>query len=74
MLYEVITVEIISKKINKPIDLVATTSWSETLNSFKNKKCDIIPIVTQINNRTKIMNFTKPYIKNSLVVATRSEP
>ncbi len=66
-------VEIISKKINKPIDLVATTSWSETLNSFKNKKCDIIPIVTQTNNRTKIMNFTKPYIKNSLVVATRSE-
>ncbi len=66
-------VKIVSQKINKPILLVPTTSWMQTMNSFLNKKCDIIPVASKTPSRLKTMNFTNPYIKKSLVVATRED-
>ncbi len=65
--------KIISNKINKPINLIQTISWPETVEKFLDKKCEILPVASSTPNRLKIMNFTKPYIKKSLVVATKED-
>ena len=66
-------IKIISKKIDKPIVLIPTTSWSQTIKNFKDKKCDILPLAVKTPSRQKIMNFTKPFITNSLVVVTKED-
>lgn len=65
--------KIVSDKLNKSIDLVPTTSWAQTIERFLDKKCDILPVASSTPNRQKIMNFTQPYIKKSLVVATKQD-
>jgi polar amino acid transport system substrate-binding protein len=66
-------IEIVSSKINKPIDLVPTSSWADTMKNFKDKNCDILPIASNTPSRQKYMQFTKPYITKSLVIATKED-
>ncbi len=64
-------IKIISKTIDKPIILVPTTSWTESLEYFDSKKCDVLPLVINTPRRQLHMNLTKPYIRESVVVATK---
>lgn len=66
-------IQIVSKKINKKIVLVPTSSWTQSLENIKNKKCDILPIAMSTQNRQKYMNFTTPYLSETLVVATKHD-
>lgn len=66
-------IKLISQKIDKTIVLVPTKTWAESLNAIKNKECDIFPMATNTPNRRIYLNFTKPYILDSLVVATKTE-
>ena len=62
-------VDIIKSKLNVPITLVQTKSWSESLSKAKERVCDIIPLIVKTDNRDKYLNFTSPYIKLPLVMA-----
>ena len=62
-------VDIIESKLNVPITLVQTKSWSESLSKAKERVCDIIPLIVKTDNRDKYLNFTSPYIKLLLVMA-----
>ena len=64
-------INLISKRIDKPITLVSTKTWSKSIENIKTKKCDILPMATNTPNRQEYMNFTKPYINESLVIATK---
>ncbi|MCW3788896.1 transporter substrate-binding domain-containing protein [Plebeiibacterium sediminum] len=66
-------VQMISKIINKPIELVSTESWTQTLENLKNRQCDIIPLVGYSEKRSEFMNFTKPYIFETLVITTKND-
>ena len=66
-------IQLISKTIDKSIILIPTKTWNETLLNIKDKKCDILPMATITPSREKYMNFTKPYINDSLVIATKTE-
>ncbi len=63
----------ISTLIKIPIHLVATETWSESLALFKDRQCDILPLVTSSPTRASFMNFTKPYFIDPLVVATLND-
>jgi len=64
-------INLISKRIDKPITLVSTKTWSKSIENIKTKKCDILPMAINTTNRQKYMNFTKPYSREALVIATK---
>ena len=65
--------KIISKKLNIPIEVLPTHSWSDSLEKAKKRECDIFAIVTEDTQKKSYMDFTTPYLHASLVVATRSD-
>lgn len=64
---------LISESLQKSIVLVPTKNWKETLKYFKEEKCDILPMAINTPNRQKEMSFTKPYVKDSIVVVTKAD-
>ena len=55
---------------NKKITLVNTSSWQESLESGKKRKCDIFSLMADTQSRRKFLNYTEPYFSFPLVVAT----
>lgn len=66
-------INIIESKLDIPMNLVPTKSWSESIEFAKSRKCDIFSLAMQTPERKKYMDFTKPYISIPLVIATTNE-
>ena len=52
----------LEEKIKKPITLVPTKTWSESLEFGQKRTCDIFSLVMTTPQREKYLNFTKPYL------------
>jgi len=65
-------IKLLSQKINTPISLVPTSTWSESLNNIKSKKCDILSMVATTPKFEKYMDFTSPYLTLQIVLATKT--
>jgi len=65
--------KIVSKYIDTPIELVKTEEWAESLQNIRDKKCDILPVAMDVPSRRDAMNFTKPYVSEPFVIATKSD-
>ncbi|NOX15383.1 MAG: diguanylate cyclase [Epsilonproteobacteria bacterium] len=63
--------KIFQKSINIPIKIVKTTSWSQSLDFVKKRKCDILSLAMKTPDRLKYINFTAPYFESSLVLVTK---
>mgnify|MGYP000238062494 CR=1 FL=1 len=66
-------VKYFSKLINRSITLVPTKTWQESLDYIKNKRCDILPAAGMTIERLDYLNFTKPYMVSSFVIATTND-
>ena len=64
---------IIESKIETPIRLVPTKSWSESVAYAKARKCDILSLAMETPERKKYFNFTPPYLTVPLVIATTTD-
>jgi signal transduction histidine kinase/ABC-type amino acid transport substrate-binding protein len=64
--------KIFSKNLNIPITVVPVKTWKESLELAKNRTCDIISAM-QTEERKKFLNFTSPYLKTPVVIATSNE-
>lgn len=64
---------LISKKIDTPIKLIPTNKWSTSLQNIRDRKCDILPVVMDLLSRRDEINFTKPYMSEPLVIATKDD-
>ncbi len=62
--------EIISRRIEKEINVVKTSTWSESLAFARQRKCDIISLAMETEDRKKYLNFTCPVLSFPIVVAT----
>ncbi|MGB5792219.1 transporter substrate-binding domain-containing diguanylate cyclase, partial [Poseidonibacter sp.] len=62
----------LSKNTSIKFELLGKTSWRDTLNLMKNKKCDIIPFIVETNKRKEYINFTQSYLTLPLVIATKN--
>jgi ABC-type nitrate/sulfonate/bicarbonate transport system substrate-binding protein/signal transduction histidine kinase len=66
-------IKLIEERINIDIELIPTKSWSQSLEYIKSRKCDILSLAMATPSRKKHLNFTKPYFKTPLVIATRHD-
>jgi signal transduction histidine kinase/ABC-type nitrate/sulfonate/bicarbonate transport system substrate-binding protein len=66
-------ISLIEEKIKKPITLVHTNSWKESLEFAKSRKCDILSSVAKTRDRENYFNFTKSYIDIPFVLLTKSD-
>jgi diguanylate cyclase (GGDEF)-like protein/PAS domain S-box-containing protein len=66
-------ISLIEKSINVHINYVPTKSWSESLELGRAQKCDIFALIVPLEDRKDFLNFTKPYMTEPLVLATRIE-
>ncbi len=62
--------KIINKNLQTDIELVQTSSWSESVRKAKNRECDLFSLAMQTPEREKYMNFTPAYLSIPLVLAT----
>ncbi|RLA77881.1 MAG: hypothetical protein DRG78_16395 [Epsilonproteobacteria bacterium] len=63
--------KIFREKLGVDIELVPTKSWMQSLEYAQQRKCDILSLAMQTPSRKEYMNFTQPYIKTPLVIATK---
>jgi polar amino acid transport system substrate-binding protein len=65
--------KLFAKILNIEFKVIHTNSWTESLEYAKQRKCDILSLAMPTPQREKYLNFTTPYLKIPLVVATRLE-
>ncbi len=63
--------KLIRKKLPIPIKIVQTSSWAQTIKLAKQRQCDIIDFAVKTTERSLYLNFTQPFLKVPLVIATR---
>lgn len=62
-----------SKRSPVDFELVATDSWTESIASIKQGKCQIFTMAMQTPERLEFLNFTEPYLEVPTVVLGRIE-
>ncbi|MFK5893360.1 MAG: transporter substrate-binding domain-containing protein [Pseudomonadota bacterium] len=65
--------KMIKEQLSISLKLMPTSSWTQSLEYIKTKKCDILSLVASTPSREKYINFTSPYIEVPLVIATKPE-
>jgi len=65
--------KIFQERIGKKIEMVPTTSWNQTIEFGKKRKCDIFSAASETPERLKYMNFTTAYISFPTVIVTKSK-
>ncbi len=63
----------IQQQLGVPIQLIATKSWSESIELAKSRQCDILSMVMDTPERRKYLSFTDPYLTIPLVLAARGD-
>ena len=63
--------KLFEKSLNINFNLIKTNSWNESLEFAKQRKCDILTLAMETNERKNYMNFTEPYLKIPLVISTK---
>jgi len=66
-------IKLISDKVNTPIILLPTSTWSKSLSQIKDRNCDIIPMIASTPELKKDMDFTSSYITFPIVIATKRD-
>ena len=64
--------KLIKNKFHLDIDVIKTETWDESLEFAKNRKCDMLSLSMQTEERSKYLNFTSAYLKIPLVIATKN--
>lgn len=60
-----------SLRLGKPIRAVVTKTWPESLETARERGCDILSLAMVTPERLKYLNFTKPYVISPMVIATQ---
>ncbi|MGL1862197.1 MAG: transporter substrate-binding domain-containing protein [Pseudodesulfovibrio sp.] len=65
--------KIVSQRIDIPFTYLKTKSWEESLERARTRECDLLTTAVKTPDRELFFEFTEPYIKNQLVIATRKD-
>lgn len=56
-----------------PFEIVKTTSWTQTLEYAKERRCDLVSLVIEDKQTSGFLNFTSAYLSYPYVIATRQD-
>lgn len=65
--------KIFEKRIGIPLEIVNSTSWDESVEFAKQRKCDVMSLVMQTPSRLDYLSFTSTYLDIPLVLATKTD-
>jgi len=65
--------KIFQADLNKPIRLIETESWEESMSRIQQGDCDIISLASKTPQREKFLTFTENYVNIPFVVVTTQE-
>jgi len=63
--------ELFKRNLSIPIEVVKTDDWMQSLEFAKARKCDILPLAMETKERKKYLDFTSPYLRIPVVLATK---
>ncbi|MFT7861140.1 MAG: transporter substrate-binding domain-containing protein, partial [Sulfurimonas sp.] len=63
--------KLFAKILETEFKVIPTKNWTESIEFAKERKCDIFSLAMETPKRKEYMNFTTPYLKIPLVVATK---
>lgn len=63
---------LLAQRIGVRIELVPTRDWSDSLKAARERRCDLLPVVTPSPELREYLAFTRPVLTFPLVIATRS--
>ncbi len=61
------------KRTGVSLELLPTTSWSESIAMAKKRQCDMFSLAMATPERREYMDFTTPYLSFPFVIATHSD-
>ncbi|MDY3199704.1 MAG: transporter substrate-binding domain-containing protein [Arcobacter sp.] len=59
------------EKIGIPFKLIETKDWTQSLEYMKERKCDVLSFVMNLESRQHYMSFTKPFLNPPIVLVTK---
>ncbi|MCW9016575.1 MAG: EAL domain-containing protein [Kangiellaceae bacterium] len=66
-------IKLFSNLIEKPISIMDTTSWNQSLLSVKSGRCDMISLAAKTPQREEYLTFTEPFVEIPFVVVTTQD-
>jgi len=66
------TLRLIEKKLDIKFKTIPTSSWSQSQQFLKEKRCDILPAAIKTKQREKYAYFTEPYLNFKLAIITQN--
>jgi len=67
------TIRKIEEHLNVRFQTIHTTSWIQSQQYLKEKKCDILPAAIKTQKREEYANFTQPYLNLPLAIFTAKD-
>ncbi|RLA79241.1 MAG: hypothetical protein DRG78_13330 [Epsilonproteobacteria bacterium] len=67
------TIRLLETKLNIKFESIKTSSWTQSQEFLKDKKCDILSSAIQTTKRDKYAKFTKPYLSLPLAIFTTKD-
>ncbi|MCV6607737.1 MAG: transporter substrate-binding domain-containing protein, partial [Campylobacterales bacterium] len=64
-------IKLLKEKLPIDFQYIPTKSWSESLEFFKEDRCDLIPLITKTKERNNYINFSSSYLQTPIVLATK---
>ena len=65
--------QLLSKRLNIPVQPVLSSTWGEALQSVREGKCDLLSGAVKTPEREAYLTFTTPYFQTSNVVLAKSD-
>ena len=65
--------KLIENILGKKITVVESSTWQESLQLGRDRKCDIFSLIADTKSRREFLNFTKPYFKFPFIIATKND-
>jgi PAS domain S-box-containing protein len=65
-------IKLVAQKIDIPVRLIPTQTWSESLAKVRARECDFLAFAEKTPNREEYLDFTTPFLKTPIVLATKA--